>query len=128
MNAVKLHRFGVVGQQTVGEQSFFETDEMFYRFSRLDSAERAGDRAEDTGLLAIQNFFRRRRILKQAAITSAFARQHRHGLALQANNAAVRKRNTEFNRGVVDQELGVKIVAAVDDKLVTGGDFGGEEI
>ena len=122
---MKFHRLGVIGQQPIRQQSFFEAGEVLHRFGCLDRAECAGDRAEDAGLLTVQYFLGRWRRVKETTVTSPLAGQHRHRLALQTDDAGVGEGNAQSNCHVVDQKLRVEIIAAVDDEIVTGGDVSG---
>ena len=125
VHGMKFHRPGVISKQAVGKQAFFKTGKVLDRFGRLERTERTRHRAQDARLLAIEDFLLRRRRFEKAAVTGAAPRQNRHCLALQTDDASVRKGNAQLDGDVIDDKLGREIVAAVDDKIVTRGECRG---
>ena len=86
---MKLHGSGVISKETIRQQSFFEADQILDGLGGLDRANGSGDGAENAGLLAIQDFCRRRRLFEESTVTSSFAGNHSHGLALPSDDAGM---------------------------------------
>src|SRR5215468_9067003 len=122
---MKLHHFRIVSQQSIRQQSFLEASQIFDRFGGLNGADGSRHRAEDARLLATQYLFERWRLFEQAAVTSALLRNHRHRLPLQTDDSRVGKGDAQGDGCVVDEKLGGKIIAAINDKIVTGKNFAG---
>ena len=67
-NGVELHYPRVVREQPVGQQSIFHTGQVLDRFGCLNRADGSGDRAENAGLLAVQNLLGWRRRVEETSV------------------------------------------------------------
>jgi len=124
-NGAELQHPGIIGEQPIGQQTLFETGDVFDRFGGLNRADRSGDGAENTGLLAIQNFLGGWRRVEETPIACGLAWQYRHSLSLQPNDARMGEGDAQTNRDIVHKKFRLEIITTVDNKIIIGGDLRG---
>src|SRR5437879_3836320 len=94
---------------------------------RLHAADNAGGGADDAGLFAALHLTRFGRLAEEAAQAGSVW-QHRRHLSAPAQHRAVNQWLAQQHRGVVEEELGLERVCAIDHHLVLRkqlGDIGG---
>ncbi len=94
-------------------------------FRGLERTDDSGGGAKHAGLGAIGHDVRRRRFMKQAAITRRLSRPERQNLPLKTQNAAENERNAQKYGGIVRQELGPEIIGGFKDEVVAAQISGG---
>ena len=108
---------GVVVKKPIGQQATSAQDE-FQDFGGLNRSDHSRQRPDDPGLLAAGNQPRRRRLFKYASITGALPRQDGEDTTIESQNPAVNQRLFSEETGVIDKELGRKVIHTVHDDIV----------
>jgi len=87
LDGTEVHRLGIEGEQSVGEQ-FAHTEEVLQRLGSLDGSEHTSDGTKDSCLATGRNSACWRWLLEEATVTCC-AWQVGKGLALESQDAAM---------------------------------------
>ena len=121
LDGAEVHRLGIEGQQTVGEQ-FAYTEEVLQRLGSLDGSQHTGNGTQDSCLATGRNSACWRWFLEEAAVTSR-AWKMGEGLSLESQDAAMRECLAQSHTGIIDEELRREVVCAIDDEIPWLDDF-----
>src|SRR5690606_17526515 len=110
------HAQRVVLQQSAIEHITFAQQQL-QRFSRLERPYYTRQNSKHSGLGTGGRQVCRRGFWIHATVTGALPRHERRNLAIKAKDRAVHDRDLVFQRGIVDEVAGGKIVATVDDHI-----------
>jgi len=113
----EFHGERIVGEQVAREQ-ITHAENVLDGFHCLQTSNHASHRANDARLLAGRHSVFRRGFLEYAAVAGPLARNVRHELPLEADNARMGEGLLCHHASVIDQELRREIVGAVDNKIV----------
>lgn len=121
LDGAEVHRLGIEGKQTVGEQ-FTHTEEVLQCLGCLDGSEHSGDGTQDACLTTGRNGACWRWFLEEAAVTCR-AWEMGKGLTLESQDAAMREWLAQAHTGIIDEELRREVVCAIDDEIPWLDDF-----
>ena len=121
LDGAEVHRLGIEGQQTVGEQ-FAHTEEVLQCLGCLDGSEHSGDGTQYACLATGRNSACWRWLLEETAVTSR-AWKMGEGLSLESQDAAMRECLAQSHTGIIDEELRREVVCAIDDEIPWLDDF-----
>ena len=121
LDGAEVHRLGIEGKQTVGEQ-FAYTEEILQCLGSLDGSEHSGDGTQDACLATGRNSACWRWFLEEATVTCR-AWEMGKGLALESQDATVREWFAKAHAGIIDEELRREVVCAIDDEIPWLDDF-----
>ena len=113
----EFHGERIVGEQVAREQ-ITHAENVLDGFHRLKASDHAAHGANHARLLTGRHSVFRRGFLEYAAVARPLARNVRHELPLEADNACMGERLLRHHASVIDQELRREIVGAVDNKIV----------
>ena len=114
LDGAEVHRLGIEGEQSVGEQ-FAHTEEVLQCLGCLDGSEHTGDGSKDSCLARGRNSACWRWFLEEATVTCR-AWQVGKGLALESQDAAMRECLAQAHTGIIDEELRREVVCGIDDE------------
>ena len=117
LDFAEFHRERIVGEQVAREQ-IADTENVFDGFHGLEAADYTAHSANNACLLTGRHGIFRRGFLEDAAVAGALARNVRHELTLEADNARVRERLFGHDACIVDEELSREIIGSIDDEIV----------
>ena len=115
-NRAELHRLGIEGKQTVGQQ-FADTGEILQSLSGLNGAQHTCDSTQYASLRTGGNGSYGRRFLEHTTIAGR-AGQMGKRLAVEAQDASMRERLARHHTSVVDEKLHREVVGTIDDEVV----------
>ena len=121
LDGAEVHRFGIEGKQTVGEQ-FAHTEEILQSFGCLDGSQHTGDGSQNACLTRGRNSACWRWLLEETAVTCR-TWQVSKSLPLESQNAAMREWLALAYTGIVDEELRREVVCGIDDEIPWLDDF-----
>ena len=121
LDGAEVHRLGIEGEQSVGEQ-FAYTEDVLQSLCCLNGSEHTGDGTQDACLATGRNSACWRWFLEEAAVTCR-AWQVGKGLPLESQDAAVREWFAQAHTGIIDEELRREVVCAIDDEIPWLDDF-----
>ena len=123
LDGAEVHRLGIEGEQSVGEQ-FAHTEEVLQSLGSLDGSEHASDGTQDSSLATGRNSACWRWLLEEATVAGG-AWQVGKCLTLEAEDAAMRECLAQSHTGIIDEELCREVVGAINDEIPWLDDFFG---
>ena len=121
LDGAEVHRLGIEGEQSVGEQ-FAHTEEVLQRLGSLDGSEHTSDGTKDSRLATGRNSACWRWLLEETTVTSR-AWKMGEGLPLESQDAAMRECLAQSHTGIIDEELHREVVGAINDEIPWLDDF-----
>ena len=123
LDGTEVHRLGIEGEQSVGEQVAY-TEEVLQCFGSLDGSEHTGDGSQNACLARGRNSACWRWFLEEATVTCR-TWQVGKGLALESQDTAMRECFAQSHTGIIDEELRREVVGAINDEIPWLDDFFG---
>ena len=121
LDGTEVHRLGIKGEQSVGEQ-FAYTEEVLQCFGCLNGSEHSGDGTQNACLATCRNSACWRWLLEEATVTCC-AWEMGKGLSLESLDAAMRECLAQAHTGIIDEELHREVIGAIDDEIPWLDDF-----
>ena len=121
LDGAEVHRLGIEGEQSVGEQIAY-TEEVLQSLCCLNGSEHTGDGSQNASLTTGRNCACWRWFLEEATVTCR-AWQVGKGLSLESQDAAMREGFAQTYAGIIDKELYREVVCSVDNEIPWLDDF-----